>query len=295
MTEYAKQVKELRKKQSMLTKKQMQEVHKIYTNTFKQIEKDIKKVPRNSLNEKFLQSYQIEIHKYLNELEKEYTKSVKSNMKKATVNGTALTDKMMFDAYKLAGIEFPAELKSQFAKVQDNVIKDIVKGNLYKDSKTLSERIWDFKAQNYKDIQYIIAEGIAQKKSARELATDLESYVKDPAKRSTTWGSCYPHLKNRVVDGNAMTLARTSINHAYQTATIQSTAKNEYIDGIEWQSALIPGRTCEICEERHGKIFKKNEVPLDHPNGLCTMLPHMVGSMEEVAGMIREKYKNKVK
>ena len=27
---------------------------------------------------------------------------------------------------------------------------------------------------------------------------------------------------------------------------------------------------CEICEERDGKEFDKDDLPLDHPNGMCT-------------------------
>src|SRR5690606_51094 len=102
-------------------------------------------------------------------------------------------------------------------QVQDNVVRDIITGNLYKDKKTLSQRIWRTGGEFEKDIQYTINQAILQKKSAIELAEDLEQFVKEPAKRDTDWGRCYPRLRNRRVDYNAMRLARTSINHAYQT------------------------------------------------------------------------------
>jgi len=85
-----------------------------------------------------------------------------------------------------------------------------------------------------------------------------------------------------------MRLARTSINHAYQTASIQSSNINPFVDGIEWRSALIHGRTCELCIERHGQVFPKDDVPLDHPNGLCTMLPVIEKSLDQVAEELRD-------
>src|SRR5690606_26010367 len=138
-----------------------------------------------------------------------------------------------------------------------------------------------------KDIQYTINQAILQKKTAIELASDLEKFVKDPAKRGSNWWKAYPHLKNKQVDYNAMRLARTSINHAYQTASIQSSNMNPFVEGIEWRSALIHGRTCEVCMERHGKIYPIDDVPLDHPNGLCTMIPYIPKSLDEVAAELR--------
>ena len=111
--------------------------------------------------------------------------------------------------------------------------------------------------------------------------------MKDPAKRDTTWGRCYPHLRNKRVDYNAMRLARTSINHAYQTSSIQSSNMNPFVEGIQWHSAMIHGRTCELCMERHGQIYPIDDVPLDHPNGLCTMIPYIPKSLDEVAIELR--------
>ena len=52
-----------------------------------------------------------------------------------------------------------------------------------------------------------------------------------------------------------MRLARTSINHSYQTASIQSSSMNPFVEGIEWWSARIHGRTCELCMEDMDKYF----------------------------------------
>lgn len=47
------------------------------------------------------------------------------------------------------------------------------------------------------------------------------------------------------------------------------------------------GRTCDLCRERHDRIFKIDEVPLDHPNGLCTMIPYISKSLDDVAIKLR--------
>ena len=50
---------------------------------------------------------------------------------------------------------------------------------------------------------------------------------------------------------------------------------------------VLDGRTCELCMERDNQIFKINEVPLDHPNGLCTTVPEIPMSLEEIGTELR--------
>jgi hypothetical protein len=50
---------------------------------------------------------------------------------------------------------------------------------------------------------------------------------------------------------------------------------------------MIHGRTCDLCRERHGQIFPVNDVPLDHANGLCTMIPYIPKSLDEVADELK--------
>jgi len=159
---------------------------------------------------------------------------------------------------------------------------------LYKDHKTLSSRIWSISNKLDSDIQYVINQALSEGKSAIELARDLEKFVKDPAKRPINWGKVYPNLRGTKVDYNAQRLARTSINHAYQTSTIKSSSMNPFVEGIEWQSAMIHGRTCQLCMDRDGQIFPKDNVPLDHPQGLCTMLPYISQSLDQVADELRD-------
>ncbi len=54
---------------------------------------------------------------------------------------------------------------SIFSKIPKDAMNEILFGKTYKDRKGLSERIWEYTKKFNKDIDYIIAEGIANKKS----------------------------------------------------------------------------------------------------------------------------------
>lgn len=287
MNEYEKISQETRKKVSKLTLEQQKDLLDLYNDVIKELAKKAKKSKSKSLSERWTLDYRKQLMKSRRELRVEIRKQVKASTIKAAKLGSEGQQLIMREIFAMVDIDPGDHFTTMFSQVQDKVVKDIISGNLYKDNKTLSQRIWNYGEEFEKDIQYTINKAMLEKKSAIELAADLEKYIKEPAKRGSDWGSCYPHLKNKKVDYNAMRLARTSINHAYQNSTIQSSSMNPFIEGTEWQSALIHGRTCELCKERHGRIYSKDDVPLDHPNGLCTMIPHIPKSLDEVATELR--------
>lgn len=287
MNEYQRIAMETRKKVSKLTLQQQREVSKIYDNSISSMAEKIARSKDKTLTNRWLTDYQKELKKAKVELRAEINKSTRGYITKAAKMGTETQQLIMAEAFRRAEVEVIGSFTGMLSSVQKNVVNDIIKGNLYKDNKTLSARIWNYGSEFEKDLQYIVAQGMVEKKSAVNLAKDLEQFVKPAAKRPATWGKAYPNLRNKPVDYNAMRLARTSINHAYQTATIQSSASNPYVNGIEWRSAMIHGRTCELCMERDGQIFPVDSVPLDHANGLCTMLPSIPKSLDEIAQEIK--------
>lgn len=287
MNGYEKIALETRKRVSKLTLEQQKELLELYNDVIKELSKKAKRSKSKSLTERWILDYKKELERVRKELVKELNKSTRGFITKAAKVGTETEQLIIKEIFKLAEIDPGDHFTTMFSQIQDKVVKDIITGNIYKDNKTLSRRIWNYGNEFSKDIQYTINQAILVKKSAIELASDLEKYFLDPAKRPTTWGRAYPNLKNKRVDYNAMRLARTSINHAYQTSSIQSSNMNPFAEGIEWRSALIHGRTCDLCRERHGKIYPKDDVPLDHPNGLCTMIPVIDKSLNDVADELR--------
>jgi hypothetical protein len=283
LNEYERITRETRRNISRLTLQQQRAVLKIYDDAIKSISEQVKKAGNRTLSKRWLTDYQKEIKRTRVALARQLNQSISVYTTRAAKEAATGQSKIMALMFEKAAIDVGDHFTTAFSNVQDNVIRDIISGGLYKDNKTLSNRIWQATGDNKKDIETIIAQGITEKKSAVKLSEDLEQFVKPPSQRSADWAKVYPILKTKVIDYNAMRLARTSINHAYQTATIQSSQMNPFVEGIEWRSALIHGRTCQLCIDRHGQIFPKDDVPLDHANGLCTMVPYIPKSLDDVA------------
>lgn len=281
---YKNSVKQLRSEVSKITRAQEKQVLKLYENSINNLTKELNGIKRSTLERQYkkdlLASIKREKHKLVNKLEGKVVEGVSQAAAASTRNDKQLLDIMLHKG----GVDL---LKGgAFSQVHQNVINDILKGNLYKDGKTLSNRVWSTGKGFEKDIQYIISEGILEKKSANELAKDLQVYLKPPESRGTEFQGSYPHLKNRPIDYRAKRLARTAINHSYQTATIQASQRNPFVEGILWESAMQHGRTCQECMDRDGKVYPVNNVPIDHPNGLCTMSAYISRSLDDIGDEI---------
>lgn len=287
MNEYRKRALLARQKVSKLTLAEQRQLARLYENSIDNLIKKASKAKDKSLTKRWALDYAKELERAKNLLYEEIRKQTIRAVEMSAELAVQPEEWFYKEVFKKISIDIGPHFTQMLSQVQKNVINDIISGELYKDHRTLSSRIWDISNSFEKDIQYIINQAMIEKKSAINLADDLEKFVKEPAKRPTTWGKTYPNLRSRVVDYNAMRLARTTINHSYQTATIQSSSINPFVEKIEWRSALIHGRTCKVCQERHGQKYDKDDVPLDHPNGLCTMLPYIPQTLDEVAGELR--------
>ena len=262
--DYLKLCEEAQKKKLKLIKKQEKQIKEIYNDMYLKVSKKLSKVNPNTLSERYLQEFKKVLEKEIKASNKQVEKIVKDNMKKSSelANNTQLDFFMSInDKYNL---NMQDTFSSMFSKIPKEAMNEILFGKVYKDRAGLSERIWlDTKKFN-KDIDYVIAEGIANKKPTYEIAKDLEKYVNPNAVKEWEWSKVYPNA-NKVVDYNAQRLARTAVNHAFQQAQKRSCEKNPYVEGIRWISANSHGRTCELCRERDGEVFLVKDLPLDHP------------------------------
>lgn len=283
---YEKITKETRAKVAKLTLEQQKHLSDIYEDAIKELAKTARDTNRKELTIRWAKDYKKQLMKVRRGLRADIREQITSSTLKSAKLGSEGQQLIMKEILNLVDIDLKPSFSNMFSQVNDNVVKDIISGNLYKDNKTLSGRIWTHSKEFERDIQYTINQAILEKKSAIELADDLNKYVKEPAKRGSDWDKVYPNLKHRKADYNAIRLARTSISHAYQNSTVQSSTMNPFVDGIEWQSALIHGRTCQLCRDRHGQIYTTDNIPLDHPNGLCTFVPNITKSMEEIGEIL---------
>lgn len=211
--------------------------------------------------------------KYLEDLAKELEHQLNAdfaNLKKNLEQDMTQVSESVIDCIKEFEESVGMPISNSWLNVPVDAVEAVQSGKLYAGNWTLSSRIWGMERKVIKDIHTVIAEGIAANKSAYDIAKDLEKYVDPKAKKDWNWSKVYPGT-NRKVDYSAHRLARTMVSHAYQFSFVESTKDNPFIEKYKWISSHDK-RVCPICKERDGKLFDKDKLPLDHPNGRCTFV-----------------------
>ena len=264
-----------------LTGEQQEEIKELYKQLAEEIGKQAEaapRVPSDALRAQYLRELQGQIKKNLRELQGELNTTIKSNMKEVA---TIITQdaKGFLDAYGLP-------IQGAYSHVPADIVQSVISGQLYAGDWTLSRALWLNTMETQKDVERVIAIGIAENKSTYEIAKDLERYVDPSARKDWEWSKVYPNTR-KVVDYNAQRLARTMVSHAYQQAFVRVTQKNPFVTKYQWL-ASNSDRTCEICEERDGQLFDKDDLPLDHPNGMCTFLAVIEDSPEQIADRLAD-------
>ena len=283
--DYLRLCEESQNKKLKLAKKQDKQIKQIYNDMYLKVSKKLSKVNPNTLPERYLEELKKELEKEIRTIHSQVGKIIKNNIGKSS----ELANNVQLDFFMSINDKYDLNMKdtfsSMFSKIPKKAMNEILFGKTYKDRKGLSERIWEYTKKFNKDIDYIIAEGIANKKSTYEISKDLEKYVNPDAVKDWDWNKVYPNSSKKV-DYNAQRLARTAVNHAYQQSQKRSCEKNPYVTGIRWITSNSH-RTCELCNSRNGTVYKVNEVPLDHPNGLCTTVPEIPMSLDEIGTELR--------
>lgn len=171
-------------------------------------------------------------------------------------------------------------LDAAFEHVPASVVNSLVTGSVYGNagSWSLSKAIWSDNEKALRDVYQIMAGGLAKNMSVEEIARDLKAYVSPNAAfdwQGPTGLKIYKHK----VDYNAQRLARTLTQHTYQQSMVAAAKDNPFIDEFVW--IANGSRVCPICADRDGTHYKKDKLPLDHPNGMCVMEPVIVDDMAD--------------
>lgn len=246
-----------------ITQEQQRKIQELYKQASAEIARQAGKAPRvpsDALRKSYLNTLQGQIDERLRDIEAQLNGTVRSGM-------TAVAAATVGDAKQFLQ-QNGLSIKGAYSHVPADIVNAVASGQLYSDNWTLSRALWLNTKETQQDVQNIVAQGIIQNKSAFEIAKDLERYVDPTAKKDWDWSKVYPGTR-RVVDYNAQRLARTMVSHAYQQAFVRTTQKNPFVKKYRWEASNSE-RTCELCEERNGQLFDKDDLPLDHPNGMCT-------------------------
>ena len=263
---------------SAIMASQQKEIAKLYEDWADEISEKAKYYSHKStasapVSERYYRELQKQLRQTSQEVSNEIYKKIKSNI--YTVADAVVSDNVKW----LESFGFSSKgLNAAFSYVPNEIVQNLITGQIYKSGWSLSSRIWSDNEQTLKDIYQVMARGLAENKPIYGIAKDLESYVRPSAK--LPWNLRMADGKKiykKQVDYNAQRLARTLVQHGYQQSFIATTQKNPFITEYVWRSN--GSRVCEICLARDGVHYKKTELPMDHPNGMCTMEPVVVDDM----------------
>ena len=277
-----------------ITSKTQKEILKLYNDMYKEIERQIRSAGNNLTKERLVM---------LQRIIKSRISTINNSVRSEIVNASSsvceqvVSDKREWlEKYGLK----ENDIQDAFAYVPNRVIQSILQGTIYQDDWKLSSAIWGADKKVQDAIDKIISIGTAQGKSAYEVAKDIEEYVqpgaRKPSRTISSWR--YDRNGNKIrdtfyfgrVDYNAQRLARTMISHAYQQAFETVNRNDPFVEYYIWHTSNFHGRVCDICRARDGQKFKKDELPLDHPNGMCVFEAYSPYSMKQIAQRIGAWY-----
>lgn len=269
---------------------QRRQIKRFYKEVSDDLDRQIKKLNiRNNSSELYkklyLNSLKEEVNKNLLEVDKKTNYLVKSNM-------DLMVDKVIYNNNMFMKDLGFATTYTDDRVFRQNVVNRIITGKLYGGKWNLSSAIWGDSKLKQNEISRIVAKGIAGNKSTYEIAKQLQKYVNPNAYKETI----VPGTR-KVVDYNAQRLAKTMVSHAYEESFVSLTKYNPFIDAYRWVTSG-GDRVCPLCIERatmndYGLgegIYPKDQLPLDHPNGMCTFEVVVSMSDEEIDNAITDWY-----
>lgn len=265
-----------------LTDEERKHVAKLYEQWAKEIKNGYDLPSHMSGPAKNKNFQMIQLRKALREEAKHISEQVEKDIKSSLYVMSDKTVSSMLGWMKDLGVN-GAKIHATMASIPANVVENLVNGSVYgaKGSWNLSKAIWGDNQKTLSSLYQIAAGGMAQNKTIFEIAQELSKYVNPRA--SKQWNlkdkdgrRIYP----KKVDYASQRLARTLSQHAYQQTVVQMNKGNPFILGIRWR-ANGP-RVCDICKSRDGHVFQVNELPLDHPNGMCVMEPIYLADADDM-------------
>jgi len=207
---------------------------------------------------------------------------------------------------KALGDPNPMLLRATYGEGLPDHIADEVWEKRWQDGMNLTDRIWRQQIDIKRNLRGMIEKSVNEGRSAVEFSRSVEDYLLKPGPIWRT--DILPAKTDRAsVAYNALRLARTETNRAYQQSQKMSAKNSELVKGVKWNlsmshptewppSAAYQGYP-EICEYRaehdHADmgpgIYKPDDAPWDHPNGLCYLTDELLKD-QELIDLLNDKY-----
>lgn len=261
-------------KRTKILKEQKSKIKKEYDSISKDLKKDVEtlsKLKTSSSTEK------VYLNQIKMELESAYD-SIDKNTEGIIKNGVnEMISSMVYDNQRFI-YSMGFESFRQDLNIMGRMSNIVFGGKLYDGKWNLSKAIWGDNQKRLNEINKIISQGIRNNRPVSEIAKNLSRYVNPNARKNSTW---YSKTGTRTdIDYNAQRLARTMVQHAYQESLVELTKYNPFIYGYLWKTSG-GHNVCPLCIDRSTQneyglgpgVFPKDQLPLDHPNGMCTFEP----------------------
>ena len=265
-----------------LTDEERKHVAKLYEQWSKEIKNGYNLPSHMSGPAKNKNFQMIQLRKALREEAKHISEQIEKDIKSSLYVMSDKTVSSMLGWMKDLGVN-GAKIHATMASIPVNVVENLVNGSVYgaKGSWNLSKAIWGDNQKTLSSLYQIVAGGMAQNKTIFEIAQELSKYVNPrAAKQWNLKDKDGKRIYPKKVDYASQRLARTLSQHAYQQTVVQMNKGNPFILGIRWRAN--GSRACDICKNRDGYVFPVNELPLDHPNGMCVMEPIYLADADDM-------------
>lgn len=289
---YLNLLKKAQKDKLEVNKATLLKTQKLYENSLNEL---INKLDgKETYNQQFIKAQIDTLKKELNGMNEVLEEVAVSGIRKtSSIASNVNSDffKTINDKYAL-GID--EETLEGLLSPNKNVINKIIGGGLYKDNRSLSNRIWDYSKKNLNDVQDILVKGMIQKKPIKEICDSLKEY-------SSGGSNSKVSAINRAygkMNSNALRLVRTSLNHSFVETMKDETRNNPFVEGYKWILSGVHGTRMpngDICDEyvRHEEglgegVFNKNNIPMAHANCMCIQVPYIPKDLEDIGKEIND-------
>lgn len=282
---YYRLIKQAQREKLNINKKTLLKVKKLYEEEGKRLTEKLKNA--NDIDKKYINAYMEYVNKELKDLGKQVEKLTKQGINDTSQLMTEVNTDVFSYIVKKYNLDVDSNLLESLYKPNYNVVDKIISGDLYKDNKSLSERIWGYNKDNLNKIQSILVDGMVNKRPLQDITNTLSAYTGGGNTKVKAITSAYGQM-----NANSLRLVRTSLNHAFTETMKDETKKNPFIEGYKWimsgaHSSRMPNG--DICDDysSHDEgigigVFKKNNIPIPHPNCMCVIIPYSEKPLETI-------------
>lgn len=288
---YYRLLKESQREKLSINKKTLLKLKKLYEEESKKLISKLNNA--NEMNSQYINSYLEYVNKELKSLSKQIERLTKQGIIDTSQLMTDINADVFSYIVKKYNLDVDSNLLESLYKPNYNVVDKIINGDLYKDNKSLSERIWGYNKDNLNKIQSILVDGMVNKRPLQDIKNTLSAYTGGGNTKVKAITSAYGQM-----NANSLRLVRTSLNHAFIETMKDECRYNPFIEGYKWTLSgqhyirQVKHHGPDICDDYANSneynmgvgVFPKNVDRFNHPNCMCLVLPYSTKSLEDVAG-----------